>query len=112
METIHLWRIVRAQVKRVEAEHAELQYQKQLIALADKYKAMAATPQELIASVMGYVRLLDRPFRASHARPAPYPRTEVAETAHVIMLGWSNERAINRWIYERNLFWQAGQTHS
>lgn len=41
----------------------------------------------------------------------PVNRTAIAQAAHVVCLGWHNPRAVNRWVYETNVFWLAVGRH-
>jgi hypothetical protein len=38
----------------------------------------------------------------------PYLRTKVAQTVHVVCIGWHNPTAVNRWVFETNMFFLAG----
>lgn len=38
----------------------------------------------------------------------PFLRTQVAETAHIVCVGWHSPKAVARWVYEVNMFHLAG----
>lgn len=106
-----LWSQVRAQVKRIDAEHAAKQPVQEVVDFATQYRELMRTqPMVAMALVTYRGRLAAAPRRPRRPLPVPCNRTDVAETARVVCLGWHEPRAVNRWVHERNLFWIA--THS
>lgn len=100
-----LWSIVRKEVKRIDAEHEFRQKQQQVIDKAEHYKALMRTDPRIIASVLRYVDRVDASLYAQ-VRYAPMLRTDVAETARVVLIGWNQPKRLAQWATESNIFWQ------
>lgn len=108
-QTARLWAQVRAQVKRIDAEHAAKTQLQQPANFTERYHELIRTHPAVVNAVMSYLRRVAGAQSPVQPRPSPHNRAELPETARVTCLGWHNPRALNRWVHERNLFWHALQ---
>ncbi len=58
-----------------------------------------------VTALFAFAKRAANPLMPTQARPAPHQRTEIAETTRVVVAGWNDQRCVNRWAYERNIFW-------
>lgn len=103
-----VWALVRAEVRRVNSAPA-----KPVTLPISRYtlmQEMAAQGHPFVPALFEYGRNLDRRYKfppsPTDAR-VPHLRTDIATTARVVLRGWSNPAAVNRWVFERNIFWTA-----
>lgn len=106
-QTARLWAQVRAQVKRIDADHAAKAPLQEVVAFTERYHELMRTQPMVVMALMAYARRLAAARSPVQPRFAPHNRNDMAETARVVCLGWNNPKAVNRWVYERNIIWMA-----
>lgn len=109
-----VWRIVRAEVKRVDAEYASKATERMTQAMLLEVERLQDWDR-----VIPRVKFMVARFRQqTEARMLVVPRlppglrTAVSQVAHVALLGWDNPKAVNQYVFESNLFWLNVDRHT
>lgn len=108
-----IWRIVRLAVARQEAEHDAQQlkafFESPLAGHkeVDPWDRVIPLVKNMVAS---YQKTVDASLMTRRRLP-PHTRSATSQAAHVVALGWHNPQAVNRWVFETNVFWTAIERH-